>query len=636
MSTHDSSEHHADGRFSKPEQPDETLRESESRFRSIAEQTADLVAFTDADGYVTYASPASRSLFDFAPEEMCGRHFTEFLDERSIPKAITAFRGARERGEKARNLELGMKRKDASTFVGELNGSGLQVGKQDEFLVTIRDITERKQAEKSLRLTEFSVNRVADMMSWIGPTGHFLFVNDSICRHLGYPREELLDMTVWDVDPNILDSWDERWLESKKHESQTFESTHRTKSGDIFPVEVTTSHIEFEGQEYLLAFSRDIRERKRSEALLRDEVARRRMLVQQSTDGIVVLDREGRVYEANEAYARMLGYSMEEIYQLHVWDWDTQFTKEELVGMIEEVDEDGDHFTTRHRRKDGTLCEIEISTSGTIYGGEKLIFCICRDITESRRAEEALRASENRYHTLVNLSPDAIIASVDGKCVFANPAAARLFGATSSQEMIGRDASELIHPGYRRLAVQWGASAPDGDRTRPQEIKVLRLDGTPVDVAASVASVDFDDRSAVQVVFHDLTDRVRAEEERLQLERQLQHSQKLESLGVLAGGIAHDFNNILTSVLGNAELALSELSPSAPARENLLEITSSSRRAAALCRQMLAYSGRGHFVTETIDLRALVEDMLRPPEGHHFQEGIPQTGLGRKPPPHAW
>jgi two-component system cell cycle sensor histidine kinase/response regulator CckA len=112
------------------------------------------------------------------------------------------------------------------------------------------------------------------------------------------------------------------------------------------------------------------------------------------------------------------------------------------------------------------------------------------------------------------------------------------------------------------------------------------------------------------VFARDITERKQAEEERLVLERQLQQSQKLESLGVLAGGIAHDFNNILTGVLGNAELALAELSPSAPGRENLLEITQASHRAAALCRQMLAYSGRGQFAREPIDLNALVEDML--------------------------
>ena len=84
----------------------------------------------------------------------------------------------------------------------------------------------------------------------------------------------------------------------------------------------------------------------------------------------------------------MLGYSMEEVQQLHVWDWDTQFTKEQLLEMIEAIDDTGDHFETHHRRKDGTLCEVEISTNGAVYRGQKLIFCVCRDITKRKRAEK--------------------------------------------------------------------------------------------------------------------------------------------------------------------------------------------------------------------------------------------------------
>jgi DNA-binding response OmpR family regulator len=108
----------------------------------------------------------------------------------------------------------------------------------------------------------------------------------------------------------------------------------------------------------------------------------------------------------------------------------------------------------------------------------------------------------------------------------------------------------------------------------------------------------------------EMAERDNARARELILERRLQESQKLESLGVLAGGIAHDFNNILTSVLGSADLALRDLPPSALARANLLEIVQSSRRAADLCRQMLAFSGRGSFVIEPIDLTALVEDLL--------------------------
>ena len=136
---------------------------------------------------------------------------------------------------------------------------------------------------------------------------------------------------------------------------------------------------------------RDISDCRRTEELLKDEISRRRMLVDQSRDGIVVLDRNGKAYEANQAFARMLGYSMEEVCQLHLWDWDTHFAKEELIRMIDAVDETGAHLETRHRRKDGTLCEVEISTNGTVFGGEKFVFCVCRDVSEKKAMEQRIR-----------------------------------------------------------------------------------------------------------------------------------------------------------------------------------------------------------------------------------------------------
>ena len=106
-----------------------------------------------------------------------------------------------------------------------------------------------------------------------------------------------------------------------------------------------------------------------------------------------------------------------------------------------------------------------------------------------------------------------------------------------------------------------------------------------------------------------LCTRIRNEKKRFQLERQMQHAQKLESLGVLAGGIAHDFNNILMGVIGYAELSLKELSPSSPARDNIKEINKSACRAAELAKQMLAYSGKGKFLIEHINLNELIEEI---------------------------
>jgi signal transduction histidine kinase len=109
----------------------------------------------------------------------------------------------------------------------------------------------------------------------------------------------------------------------------------------------------------------------------------------------------------------------------------------------------------------------------------------------------------------------------------------------------------------------------------------------------------------------DITERKQAEQNQRELEAQIQQGQKLESLGILAGGIAHDFNNLLTAILGHANLALMDLAPESPARESLREIDKASSRAAELCRQMLAYAGKGRFVVEPINLSRLVEELTR-------------------------
>lgn len=118
-------------------------------------------------------------------------------------------------------------------------------------------------------------------------------------------------------------------------------------------------------------------------------------------------------------------------------------------------------------------------------------------------------------------------------------------------------------------------------------------------------------------LFHDITGRKRAEEARHALQQQIQQAQKLESVGVLAGGIAHDFNNLLVGIMGNAELALLDLAPEAPARERLNAVVTASVRAAELVRQLLAYSGRGRFVIEPVDVAALVREM-----GHLLQVSV--------------
>ncbi|WP_165248292.1 sensor domain-containing diguanylate cyclase [Paludisphaera soli] len=127
------------------------------------------------------------------------------------------------------------------------------------------------------------------------------------------------------------------------------------------------------------------------EELIRDEMAVWRILFEQSRDGIVVLDMDGRVVAANKMYSQLLGYSEDEIHELSVWDWDLVFERKQVREKLRSVNASGDHFESRHRRKDGTVIDVEISTNGALFKNRKLIFCFVRDVTERKRVEERLR-----------------------------------------------------------------------------------------------------------------------------------------------------------------------------------------------------------------------------------------------------
>lgn len=133
---------------------------------------------------------------------------------------------------------------------------------------------------------------------------------------------------------------------------------------------------------------------------LEDETGMWNLLFDHSRDGIVILDQNGKVSKSNKKFAEMLGCTIEEITGLYVWDWDCMYSKEQLQEMVRTVDPDGVQFETRHKRKDGTVIDVELSNSETVYKGKKLIFCICRDVTERKRMERVLKESKKKYQEL--------------------------------------------------------------------------------------------------------------------------------------------------------------------------------------------------------------------------------------------
>jgi len=243
----------------------------------------------------------------------------------------------------------------------------------------------------------------------------------------------------------------------------------------------------------------------------------------------------------------------------------------------------------------------------------------------------SLRESEERYRHLADNATDVIwTATLDLRMSYVSPSVARLRGFSPEEAMtqtlpetMSRRSARIVKKMLAR-AVAWARTASPEEiesRTAVVEVELTRKDGSTV--WAEVTTRFLLDREGrverILGISRDISERREAEADRVSLERQVQHAQKLESLGVLAGGVAHDFNNLLVGMLGHSSLALSKLPAESPARANIGKVVQAAERAADLSRQMLAYSGRGHFVVQTTDLGSLVRENL-----HLLEASIPK------------
>ncbi len=251
------------------------------------------------------------------------------------------------------------------------------------------------------------------------PQGRFLSVNPALARMYGYDSPDEAMGSITDLATQIYAQPEHRkqlldLLESQG-EVTGFETRHKRRDGSTFWVSVNIRILHsIQDQVVRLAgFVIDINDYRVVQDRLAQESLQRRMLVKQSRDGIVVLKSDGTVLEANKRFADMLGYTEEEIKSLHVWDWDFKRSREELLDKLNKVDSGGKSFEALYRRRDGSQLNVEISCNGIAINGNRLTFCICRDITERKKVEGALREQEALKHLLMNLATEFINAPLE-------------------------------------------------------------------------------------------------------------------------------------------------------------------------------------------------------------------------------
>ncbi len=267
----------------------------------------------------------------------------------------------------------------------------------------------------------------------------------------------------------------------------------------------------------------------------------------------------------------------------------------------------------RYRRGDGTLIHISISAAPIrdLEGNIVAAVSIFNDITDRKRAEEALKESEERLRNIVENSTNVFYSHTpDNRLIYLSPQFEKIFGYDPKDRMLLWTETLTDNP-VNQKGIESTSEAIRTGRPQPTyELELKAGDGRKVWVEVSESPVVRDGRTVMVVgALQDITERKKAEKERMEMERRFQQSQKLESLGVMAGGIAHDFNNLLTAILGNLDLALMGGLENSRSRAFMEKARRATLRASDLTNQMLAYSGKGKFHVRSFNLSGLVEEM---------------------------
>jgi PAS domain S-box-containing protein len=602
--------------------PTERLEESIEYLRDLVDNVNDLIQSIRLDGSFLFVNRAWRETLGYSADE---------VEQLTVLDVIHPADRAR--------YELMLRRLFAGETVGEmeiaflasdgrvvaLEGSvtcRFEHGRPVSTRGIYRDISERKRAEQEQRDSLECYRRLVDSSPdaiFVNRGDRLVFANPAMFRLLGAARpEQILGKGPFEIAHPDCHAMVRRRiaqvLETGRPVPLVEQKLVRV-DGTPVDVEVIATPFYDHNGIAVLVMARDIRERKRAEQERRESEAKYRAIFENAVEGFFQSTPEGRFLTLNPALARIYGFASPEEVITHFEDIGHQLYLDPArrQEFRRKIDAEGvvQGFEFRIARKDGSCAWVSECARAVRDSAGRMLWYegTVEDITERKLAEEALRESEEKWRTLAANVPDVIcLLARDGTIQFINRILPGyeydcVIGSTT-YDYLSPESHDQVRAGLERLfnhgeefeAELRGAGVSDAERWYHLRYSPVWRNGTVI-AALNIGT--------------DITERKRHTEERRRLEAQLQHAQKLESLGVLAGGIAHDFNNLLTSILGYASLALMQLPVESVACPLLREIEKAAQRAADLTQQMLAYSGRGKFIIQSLRLDALVQEMVK-------------------------
>ena len=467
--------------------------------------------------------------------------------------------------------------------------------------------TDRNQALEEPQLTQLASDHAPDSIFWIDEQAHIRYANASACLTLGHAQAELLNMSIFDIDPEFPpDSWQE--LKQRGHIH--FETRHRHKDGSLIPVDVKMTCISYGKKKYHCAFVRDISEQKRNQLLLQAERKRFMTLFDSSNDAIFILNMQGGFIDMNRTAYERLGYSRDEMLGMSVSELDPpEFAAKVPERMAQIMRHGVAVFESAHYRKDGSIMPVEINARIIELDQDQVVFSNIRDISERKQAEETIKQREIQFHSIIDASPVPYALNDDAlNIIYLNPAFIRTFGYNLKD--------------IPKLEDWWSKAYPDKEyrewvkSTWQQHLRKAKKDNTPFDaieliihckngevrtVMVGAAPLGESFEKMHLVTLYDITEHKR-------LEEQLRQSQKMESIGTLVGGIAHDFNNILAAMQGNLYLVKRQKQHTQLTTDKLSNIEQLGNRAATMIQQLLTFARKDTVSMRTFSLNTFMRE----------------------------
>jgi PAS domain S-box-containing protein len=434
----------------KHKHAEEQLRESEEKYRLLFEAESDAIMVFDAESKKFIdVNKAAIKLYGFNHEEFLNMKFHDIsADPEESEKATReALAG------KLSHIPLRYHvKKDRTVFPVEISAGTFTLRGRQIVIGAIRDITERKQAEKALKKSEEKIQSIFRA----APTGiglvsskrEFLQVNNRFCEMLGYTSDELIgksSRTIYPSDEEFESVGKEKYKQIKKFGTGTVETKFIRKDGRIIDVLLSSTPIDPKNLSFGVTFTAlDITDRKKSEEALRESEERLKVLFENAPDAYYLIDLQGTFIDGNKVAEEITGYKKEELIGHSFLNLDL-LSPYQLPKAVENLGKNAMGLSTGPdeyilKRKNDTLVPIEIHTSPIRFKGETIVMGIARDITVRKRSEEALRESERRFRTLVENSPMGIWQDdIEQKTIYINQAMLNLLEVESPEDTYGHN-----------------------------------------------------------------------------------------------------------------------------------------------------------------------------------------------------